>query len=167
MSNLVTSPRGINLIKKWEGYRAEVYLCPAKKLTVGWGHLIRPSDNLSIGSGITLAQAEVFLKNDMHLAELFINAVLSPAKINGHPLNQNEFDALVCFCFNLGVGALDGSTLLKKLQAGDCIGAANEFGRWVYMRVNNSKAIYSKGLYKRRMEEQQLFKEIPNAQANA
>lgn len=162
MSNLVTSPRGINLIKKWEGFHADVYLCPAKKLTVGWGHVIRPSNGLKLGSGITLAQAEAFLKADLNIAELFINAVLSPAKIKGLPLNQNEFDALVCFSFNLGVGALDDSTLLKKLQAGDRAGAANEFGKWSYMHVLG-KAVFVKGLFKRRMDERQLFKEIPNA----
>ncbi len=162
LSNLTTSARGINLIKRWEGFRAGVYLCPAGKLTVGWGHVVLASDNLALRQIVTIDQAAAFLAADLQIAEAWINQNLAPAKINGLPLNQNEFDALVSFCFNLGAGALAKSTLYKKLIAGDHAGAANQFTKWCYIHVRG-KAAYSAGLYARRADEFQLFKEVVNA----
>lgn len=159
MQNLATSSHGINLIKRWEGFSANPYLCSAGKLTIGYGHRVKKYEDFS--RGITLKQAAELLAKDLRIAEIFINAVLSPAKINGTPLTQNEFDAVACFTFNLGCGALDESTLLKKLQAGDRIGAANQFPRWCNEHVDG-KLTYSAGLYKRRIEERNLFVEPIN-----
>lgn len=130
------------------------YLCPAGKWTIGYGHVIKKYEDFS--KGISLAAAIALLAKDLRIAEIFINAVLSPKKIKGSPLTQNEFDALVCFTFNLGCGALDGSTLLEKLQAGNRPGAAAEFVRWCNIHVKG-KLVYNAGLYKRRVKERDLF----------
>ena len=68
------------------------------------------------------------------------------------PLNQNQFDALVSFEYNVGYGALAGSTLLRLLNAGDYKGAGGQFGRWVY---GGGKTL--PGLVRRRKAELDLF----------
>lgn len=159
MSNLSTSPRGKQFIVQREGLKLKPYLCSAGHPTIGIGHLIRKHENFS--AGITVQRAYEIFDADLKIPELFINAVLSPSKINGAPLNQNEFDAIVSFCINFGVGALDESTLLKKLQAGDRAGAANEFPKWKYER-RNGVMIANAGLLKRRNLERILFLEPVN-----
>lgn len=156
MTNLTTSQLGKKFIEQREGLKLKPYLCSANHLTIGVGHLIKRYENFS--AGIAVQKAYELFDADLKIPELFINAVLSPSKINGKPLNQNEFDALVSFCFNLGCGALDGSTLLKKLQAGDRAGAANEFLKWQYEHKNGN-LVASEGLFKRRQLERALFLE--------
>lgn len=156
MTNLNTSPLGKKFIEQREGLKLQQYLCTAGHPTIGIGHLVRKYENFC--AGITAQKAYELFDADLKIPELFINAVLSPSKINGEPLNQNEFDALVSFCFNLGCGALDGSTLLKKLQAGDRAGAANEFLKWQYEHKNGN-LVANAGLFKRRQLERLLFLE--------
>jgi len=156
MSNLKTSPLGKKFIQQREGLRLKPYLCTAGYPTIGIGHRIKKNENF--GAAITLQKAYELFDADLAIPELFINAVLSPNKIKGKQLNQNEFDALISFCINLGCGALDGSTLLKKLQAGDRAGAANEFLKWKYEHIDG-KAVENAGLLKRRQLERFLFLE--------
>jgi lysozyme len=138
-----TSNTGIELIKKYEGCELEAYLCPAGVWTIGYGS----TKGVSKGDTITQEEAEQILKNDiMHEAEVYVDNFVT-AK-----LNQNQYDALVSFTFNLGGGALQKSTLLKKLNNGDYQGAANEFTRWVYAGGKKLN-----GLVKRRREEKELF----------
>lgn len=117
-----TSEQGLLLIKLHEGLRLEAYLDRfANVWSVGFGHT---GDDVYAGLRITEGQANELLKQDIITAE---RAVRHSVMVQ---LLQREFDALVSFTYNLGSGALRGSTLLKKLNAGDRVGAAAEFTRW-------------------------------------
>ena len=138
-----TSQRGLDLIKKWEGLRLEAYLCPAGVWTIGYGHI----KGVKKGDKISQAQANTLLADDVaNVAESAVNAYVNV------PLNQEQFDALASFTFNLGGGNLKSSTLLKKLNDGDYLGAANEFKRWVKA---GGKTL--NGLVDRREAEAQMF----------
>ena len=146
-----TSDRGIALIKAHEGLRLEAYPDPAhgwKVGTIGYGHTSAAGPpKVERGMKITEAGADAILRQDLAKFERY---VLDAVKV---PLNQNEFDALVSFTFNLGPGNLRSSTLLRKLNAGDRAGAADEFGKWVKA---GGKTL--PGLVKRREAERALFR---------
>ena len=95
---LKTSTNGLNAIKLNEGFRSKVYLDSAGKRTIGFGHLVLPFENFP-DSGITEEQATTILMQDVEHVEIYLNAAMPG-------LYQNEFDALIDFGFNLGVGAL-------------------------------------------------------------
>jgi len=135
--------RGLDLIKQFEGWYPEPYLCPANKWTIGYGHLITPEETFT---HITMEEGEDLLELDVNEAELGVETLVKV------PLNQNQFDALVSFVFNLGSGNLSASTLLKKLNAGDYKGAADEFPRWIF--AAGKKLL---GLIARRDAERTLF----------
>ena len=137
-----TSNVGIELIKKYEGCVLKAYKCPSGVWTIGYGH----TNGVKSGMKITKTQAVNYLKQDLSIYE---KAVTDYVKV---PLNQNQFDALVSFSFNCGVGALKTSTLLQKLNSSDYNGAANEFPRW-----NKSNGKVLNGLVRRRQEEKELF----------
>lgn len=135
--------KNINLIKEGEGLRLKAYLpTPNDVWTIGYGHTkgVRP------GMVITEQQAEQFLRQDIAWVEEALNRYVTV------PLNQNQFDALASWVFNVGAGALKSSTLLKKLNAGDYQGAANELSRW-----NKQKGRVLTGLTNRRAKERELF----------
>lgn len=133
---------GLNLIKEFEGVRLQAYKCQADRWTIGYGHTtdVGPDDV------ITEAQAVFLLRQDVAESERAVNRYVHV------PLTQNQFDALVSFVFNLGIGNFRTSTLLKKLNAGDYDGAAQEFGRWIHA---GGKAL--PGLVRRREAERVLF----------
>lgn len=150
-NNLKTSAKGLELIKRHEGLRLNVYLCPAGKPTIGYGYLLTKSEQ-GVLNTITRAQADALLANDVRIAEMYINANVRVL------LTQYQFDALVSFAFNLGVGALDKSTLLKRLNAGATLAASTEFGKWNKLRNPKTKQLeVSNGLTKRRLDEMHLF----------
>jgi len=132
----------LDIIKQYEGLRLEAYLCPAGIPTIGWGHTF----GVKLGQKISVAQAEVFLDHDYQEAEDQVKQVVKV------PLTDNQLGALVSFVFNLGIGKLKSSTLLKKLNSGDYVGAASEFDKWVF-----SKGVKLKGLIARRVAERKLF----------
>jgi len=136
------SERGLALIKEYEGLRLDAYRCPAKVWTIGYG-----STGLHIRAGLRIdaAQAEALLLDDVARFEEGV------ARIAGR-CTQGQFDALVCFAFNLGLGALMSSTLLKKHKAGDHHAAAIEFARWVTAGGRRLP-----GLVKRRAAEAELY----------
>lgn len=136
------SKNGIDLIKNWEGCRVIAYLCPANVWTIGYGHTktARP------GMMISHTEADRLLLEDLKRFEEAVRRLVTV------PLNQNQFDALVSFVFNVGEGAFKGSTLLKLLNAGNYSDAANQFGKWVYA----GKKVLP-GLVARREAEYQLF----------
>jgi lysozyme len=137
-----TSDKGIDLIKKYEGFIPKAYMCPAGKWTIGYGHTL----NVKSTDVISLDEAEYFLKKDVEFAE---------NEVNRHNLNinQNQFDALVSFVFNLGVGNFARSTLLKKIKSNPNDSTIREeFERWVY---GGGKVL--KGLVRRRKEEADLY----------
>lgn len=117
-----TGSEGIKLIKRFEGLSLTAYLCPANVLTIGYGH----TAGVFSGQTITEKEADDLLKKDLATAENAVNA----ENLN---INQNQFDALVSFTFNCGVGAFQRSTLLKKIKENpknyEAIGV--EFNRWV------------------------------------
>lgn len=144
------SSKGIELLKFLEGEKFVVYFDKAGHKTVGVGHKILPSDNLNIGDSITPLESGKFLRNDLSTAERAIrNNVLVP-------LNQNQFDALTSFIFNVGTGAFANSTMLRKLNQYDYSGALAEFPRWKFITVNGIKD-ESPALITRRKYEQDLF----------
>ena len=132
------------LIKEFEGCKLNAYKCPAGVWTIGIGH----TTGVSEGDVITLSQADQFLDEDI---DVVMRGVRSLIKVD---LNGNQLAALISFAFNLGVYALSKSTLLRKLNAGDFTGAADEFGRWVYGFGSNKPL---PGLIKRRKVERDLF----------
>lgn len=119
-----TSDKGIDLIKRFEGYEEKAYRCPAGVLTIGYGH----TGGVYEGQVCTREQAERWLREDLRSAENAVNA-LEPAR----PLRQCEFDALVSFVYNLGQGNFRDSTLRRKVLANpDNPTIRDEFRRWVY-----------------------------------
>ena len=137
------------LIKHCEGMSMDAYLCPAGIPTIGYGH----THDVKIGDTCTQQQADEWLEDDLYLAVADVKAVVKVL------LTDNQLDALSSFVFNLGVRKLIQSTLLKKLNSGDYVGAADEFDKWVFGRVNG-QPVKLKGLIARRAAEKQLFKEV-------
>lgn len=137
------SSRGVELIKKHEGLRLDAYLCPAGVWTIGYGHTrgVRPGDR------IKEHMAEQYLREDLKSSELTV------LRLVRHRLNQNQFDALVSFVFNVGAGNFQGSTLLKKINENPRDHDIKaQFKRWVYA---NKKVL--PGLVIRRSEEAELY----------
>ena len=141
------SQKGIDLIKKFEGLRLTAYVCPAGVLTIGYGHT---GSDVKPGMKIDEKEAERLLWQDTESAQQTVSSFVT-AKIN-----QNEYDALVSFVFNVGPTAFVNSTLLRLLNKGaDRKVVAAEFGRWV--KAGSDKPV--PGLVRRREEEKKLFLE--------
>ena len=150
------SHKGIELVKRFECFISHAYLCPANKLTIGWGHT---GSDVKEGMIITEEEAENLLKKDLKKIEDKLNYSLQHDNVN---LNQNQFDACISFIFNLGFSAFIFSTLYKKLKQGDYAGASAEFPKWVYITkidklTGERFKIKLKGLKTRRKSEQELF----------
>ena len=140
--------QGIQLVKSFEGCFLNAYLCPAKVWTIGYGNTkYQNGTAVKQGDKITQEQAETLLSDI--LAE-FSKDVSKLIKVE---LNDNQFSALVSFAFNLGVGALSKSTLLKKVNANpNDKTIESEFMKWVSAggkRLN--------GLVRRRTAESNLY----------
>lgn len=119
------SADGINLIKEFEGVRLKSYKCPAGVYTIGVGHTSAAGPpEVKPGMTITQGQALKILNNDLTQYE---DAINNNVKVD---LTQNQFDALVSFVFNVGVGAFKKSTLLKKLNAGQYSAVPGELMKW-------------------------------------
>lgn len=144
------SEQGYALIRRWEGFSAEIYCCPAGKLTIGFGHLVKKDEKFP-AAGISVDDANKLLEADISYAEQAV------ARLVAIPLEQHQFDALVSLAYNIGVYAFEKSTLLLVLNRGETDYAAREFNRWVY--AGNR---ISPGLGQRRRMEMALFKgELP------
>ena len=137
-----TSNKGIELIKSFEGIKTKAYKCPAGVWTIGYGH----TKGVQKGDTCTMAQAIEFLKEDLRVFEGAINDLV---KVE---LNQNQFDALVSFIYNVGSGAFEDSTMRKFLNAGHFALAAGQFDRW-----NKAGGVVLEGLVRRRAAEKELF----------
>ena len=145
------SQQGIDLIKLFEGCKLKPYLCPANKFTVGYGHVL--------GNGVTLAEADnriftqgevdVLLRTDL---ARFERGVLRYCTVH---LSQSQFDALVSFAYNLGLGTLQRSAMRQKILRQDGQAASKELLK--YDKVNG-KAL--KGLTRRRQAEYRLFTQL-------
>lgn len=139
-----TSDAGRAMIAGFEGLRLTAYRCPAGVLTIGYGHT---GPDVKPGLVITQQQAENLLAADLARFERGVSEMCA-----GLSLTQGQFDALVSFAYNLGLGALAGSTLMRLLRAGDVQGAARQFDRW-----NKAGGKVLPGLVKRRAAERDLF----------
>ena len=136
----------MRLIKESEGCVLKAYPDPAtggEPFTIGYGST---GSHVYPGKVITQAEADRLLDEDVDLFERGVNRLVNV------DLTQGQFDALVCFAFNLGLGALQQSTLLKLLNAGDYEGAAKQFQRW-----DKAGGKVMAGLTKRRQAESELF----------
>ncbi len=141
-----TGETGLNLIKGYEGLRMSAHYAPTEQWTVGYGH----TGSARHGMSVTEGDAERLLKDDVRPIEQLISDTVRA------PLNQNEHDALVSLIFNIGEENWKRSTVLRKLNAGDKIGAANAFELWNKAFVNNELATLD-GLVRRRAAEKSLF----------
>lgn len=142
-----TSAAGRAAIKQREGVVLSAYKDSVGILTIGVGHTSAAGPpTVYKGMKITAAQADEILSRDL---AIFEKGVSQAVKV---PLSQNEFDALVSFAFNVGVGAFQKSTLVKELNKGNRYGAANELLRW-----NKAGGKVLKGLTNRRKAERDQF----------
>ena len=139
---------GLDLIKLYEGYSSSPYLCPAQHWTIGYGAIWGMDDKRVTEDhpDINEDQADYLLRRDVKKSEM---AVLRHIRV---PLEDGQFNALCAFVFNLGSGALQSSTLRRKINRGAYIGASNEFPRWVYAGGRKLK-----GLVRRREHERLMF----------
>ena len=137
-----TSPKGIALIKEFEGLRLKAYECPGGVWTIGYGH----TAGVKPGMTITEEQAEQFLKEDLIVFEKAVNN-------QNLSINQNQFDALISLIYNIGIGNFQKSTLLRKARVNpDDNSIMDEFLKWVY-----SKGRVLPGLQRRRLAEMKLY----------
>lgn len=142
---------GLALIEHFEGLKLTAYLDPVSIWTIGWGHT---GPDVFQGLRIGLQEAERLLAEDLEEPEEFVAQAVTTA------ISADAFSALVSFAFNVGNGNLKSSTLLKKLNNADHVGAADEFLRWVKGAVNGRKVTLP-GLVRRREQERSLFLSQP------
>lgn len=142
------SDKCVNMIKHHEGFVRKPYQDPIGLWTVGVGHLIGDGKILpkEWNKEFTDEEIDQILCEDLERFEIGIQRL---TKVN---LSQGQFDALVSFSFNVGLGNYQSSTLRAKLNRGDYEGASNEFWKW---RRAGGKIL--KGLVKRRADEKALF----------
>ena len=143
------SKAAIALIKHHEGVRNRPYRCPANLYTVGVGHLIGDGKSLPESWNRTFSQEEIdgLLKSDLRRFELGVHKMLPNV-----PLRQHEFDAIISFCFNLGLGCFQRSTLRQALLRGDKKAAMESLVK--YCRAGGK---ILRGLQIRRLDEKALF----------
>ena len=135
----------IDLVKFFEGFEPRAYLCPANVWTIGYGR----TKNVKEGDELTELQAERDLLEEL---EEFGHQVSSTVKVS---LEQSQFDALTSWTYNLGVGNLQSSTLLKKLNSGDKNSVPSEMVRW-----NKAAGKVLAGLTRRREAEAKLWAKV-------
>lgn len=138
------SEEGLALIKQFEGFSSVVYRCPAGIPTIGYGHVVYRPEQFS--AGITQAQAEQWLRQDVQLAQQAV------ARLIAVPLMQGQWDALVSFVFNLGAGRLQASTLRRVVNRGEHAQVPAQLRRWVY-----AGGRVLPGLVRRREAEVRLY----------
>ena len=146
------SKEAIKLIRHHEGVRNKPYQCPAKLWTVGIGHLIGDGKTLPPEWNRTFSNEEIdgILKSDLRRFELGVSKMLPNV-----PLRQHEFDAIISFCFNLGLGCFQRSTIRQALLRGDKEAAMESLVK--YCRAGGKVL---RGLQKRRLDERKLFEGV-------
>lgn len=134
---------GVALVKRFEGCRLTAYKDVVGILTIGYGHT---GVDVYDGMEINQPMADLLLKRDVADTAVGVKKALTCS------LNDNQFSALVCFAFNVGVHAFAKSTLCSLLQHKDLLGASEQFARW-----NKAGGIERPGLTERRLAEKALF----------
>lgn len=138
-----TNKEGLELLHSFEGCKLESYQDIVGVWTIGYG-----TTGTDIKKGLKWTQAQVNARFEKDLKR-FEEAVSNAVKIS---ITSNQFSAVVCFAYNVGIGAMSGSTLIKKLNAGDTSGAADQLLRW-----NKAGGKEINGLTRRRVAERLLF----------
>ena len=139
--------RGLSIIRRFEGLRLEPYLCPANVASIGYGATRIGGRKVTLKTRpISEARANELLGEQVRTYEQAVVRLIKS------PLTWNEFSSLVSFCYNVGAGALQRSTLRQKLNRGDYLGAGNEIEKW---RMGGGRIL--PGLVRRRAEERSLF----------
>jgi lysozyme len=147
IDQMAVSLFGVDLICDFEGKRLVAYDDGVGVWTIGFGTTIYPNGiKVKKGDTCTEAQAKSYMAHDLKKFEQAVNGAVNI------PLNQNQFDALVSLAYNIGTGAFNKSTLVKKLNAGDIRGAADQFDVWV-----NAGGKRMQGLVNRRAKEKEVF----------
>lgn len=147
VDEMLVSNLGIDLICDFEGKRLVAYDDGVGIWTIGFGTTVYPNGTrVKKGDTCTEAQAKVYMQNDLKKFEYTVNSAVNI------PLNQNQYDALVSLTYNIGATAFSKSTLVKKLNAGDIRGAADQFDVWI-----NAGGKRMQGLVNRRAKEKLLF----------
>jgi lysozyme len=132
---------GLDLLKHYEGFRADAYLDPVGIPTIGFGFV----SGVKLGDHMTMEQAIVRLNQELAPREAVIHALSTPATDNQHA-------AMTCFAYNVGMEAFKNSTLLKLHRAGDFGGTADQFLRW-----DKAAGRVLPGLVRRRAAERTLY----------
>lgn len=145
MTHRRIGPKGLALIKASEGLRLKAYLDPVGIPTIGYGST---GPHVAMGKAITHAEADALLRKDLERFERGVSELAGE-------MTPGQFSALVSFAFNVGLKALEESTLLRLHRAGDFVGAAAQFGRWTKA---GGKVL--PGLVKRRAAEAALYRGI-------
>lgn len=154
-----TSPRGVDFIASWEGWSAKPYNDGAHPLpghaTIGYGTLlhygpVNAKDRAKYKAGITRAEGLRLMARELRKTEKGVRALLG-YRVR-RKMSQAQFDAVISYTYNCGLGALAGSTLLRLLKAGHPGLAAREFAKW-----NKAGGVVMPGLTRRRESERQLF----------
>lgn len=141
--NMDYSAQGMDLTKNFESCRLTAYQDVRGIWTCGWG-----STGPDVVEGTTWTQGEA----DSRLVVDMQRAIGAVNKLVTAPLSQGEFDSLCDFCYNCGIGAFEGSTMLKLINAGDFAGAAEEFAKW-----DHASGQVVAGLLRRRIAEEKEF----------
>ena len=149
------SQKCVDLVKSFEGLFLNAYICPAGVKTIGYGSIMWPDGTkIQMGQKVTPEAAEKLLMWELDKKGVVINAWLDNSKTT---LTQNQFDAILSFAYNLGLGNLNSSTLLKKLKINpNDQSIRDEFMKWTKARVDG-KLTELKGLVRRRKAEADLY----------
>ena len=149
---MIVSKNGLDLIKEFESFKSKPYLCPSQKATIGFGSTYYPD-----GKKVTLQDKEITEQKAFEILEFIANKDFGSNinKVVKVQLNQNQFDALVSFAYNIGNGNFNISTLLRWLNQGNYKEASIQLLRW-----DKSKGIVLNGLTKRRKAEKALFDKV-------
>ena len=144
--------QGLDLIKQFEGFSPMIYLCPAGWPTIGFGHVVRKFEHERFEAAIDEDEGAALLQDDVGVSE---RAVLRLIQV---PLDDGQFDALASFTFNLGAGALQRSTLRRKINRQEYSSAPGELRRWVWADGRKLR-----GLMRRREAESNIYSASRNS----
>ena len=146
-TSMQMSRAGIQMLVNFEGFHHQAYRCPAQVWTIGFGTTVYP-DGRRVQQGDECSWEQA-LSYKMHMLKKFERVVQEAIHV---PLTQSQFEALVSLAYNIGPHAFKTSTLVKKLNAGDYVAAAEQFLRW-----NKVGSQVVQGLVNRRQQEKIWF----------
>jgi lysozyme len=142
----------VDLIKRWEGFKAEAYLCPAGKWTIGYGITADAGIGVTPRPGMRVTRDEA----DRHLRKALNRFAGQIRPAITAPVNENEFGAFLSLAYNIGPGGFRGSSALRHFNAGDKAKAAAAIKLWNKATVNGKRQVL-RGLVNRREDEVRLF----------